>query len=45
MTDVWRDWLKLAGLIALVALVIVAVLWAYDGDVKCLVAECRRVKL
>lgn len=27
-----------------VIVAIVLTLWAYDGDVKCLVAECRRIK-
>ena len=40
---VWEYWWILAGVVIIV-LAIVLNQWAYDGDLKCLVAECRRIK-
>jgi len=39
-----RDLVWVLVVIAIIVLGIVGTLWAYDGDPKCLIAECRRFK-
>jgi len=40
----WEDWIVAGILVLFIVFAIIGTLWAYDGDIKCLVAECRRVK-
>lgn len=37
-------WGMVILVIVLMVVSVLLTLWAYDGDVKCLVAECRRIK-
>lgn len=43
-----RDWITLLLGVLIIAVIVGVIvgftLWAYDGDLKCLIAECRRLK-
>lgn len=39
-----KNWTWVILTIILIAVAIALNQWAYDGDIKCLVAECRKLK-
>jgi len=50
LIEIWKKKNKLTDILAfliifgLFALIIIAHLWSYDWDIKCLIAVCRRFK-